>query len=239
MPFAEAELLALDSAGFQVTNALTLADGPTGTHSHLCKFACMDGNAYWTKGEPVQQGLAGELIAARLAAMLGAGPPGAIVNVSEETLPASGNPGCSTGLLIGSLDQNDMFAARDIRQAVTRAVKAKQKAPRNPVFRFEGLPVSGGDGGESNSSKGRFQGCLGVSRRFKFGPRRASAWLPVDPSGGQDRRSDRKLQPDRVKAPGDVAARPAERLRARGSGSRRQDKCLLRAHLGDGPTLRR
>jgi hypothetical protein len=112
MAFDDSELAALDKHGFTVVNALHHESGPTSTHSHPCKFVCMDGRTYWTKGEPVQQGLAVELIAARLAGLLGAGPSGAIINVSEAALPA--NPGCSTGLLFGSLDQNDMINARDL-----------------------------------------------------------------------------------------------------------------------------
>jgi len=122
MPFVEDDLAALDRAGFQAINALTLADGPTGTHSHPCKFVCMDVNTYWTKGEPVQQGLVVELIAARLADQLGVGPRGVIVNVSDEAIPAAGNPGCSTGLIFGSLDQNDMIPARDITKFIPSGI---------------------------------------------------------------------------------------------------------------------
>lgn len=105
---------ALDQSGYTVLEALTTAPLPgSTTFSRPNAFVCVDGRTYWVKAN-VQQGLVAELVAGRLAALVGAGPAARVIRVTPECDPGDGSVTHLVGVVVGSEDQPGMVNARDL-----------------------------------------------------------------------------------------------------------------------------
>ncbi len=118
MSLDPASVAALDGSGYVVLEALTPGTlRSASTHARPHTFVCIDGKTYWVKGN-AQQGLVAELIAGRLAAMVGAGPPARIVRVTPAVLPATGEAAHLEGIVVGSEDQPGTVNARDLEPFV-------------------------------------------------------------------------------------------------------------------------
>jgi len=87
--------------------------GPTQTHSRPAPLVCGDGQVYWCKGH-AQQGLVVELIAGRLAHLVGVGGPSVTVDVAAQLLPEDGSLGHLVGNVVGTRHREDMVNARDL-----------------------------------------------------------------------------------------------------------------------------
>jgi hypothetical protein len=79
------------------------------------KFLCSDAHLYWVKWQS-QHGLVTELIAGRLASLLGAGPKAEIINIPPGIFNLSGNDINFEGLVVGSQDIPNTENARYISQ---------------------------------------------------------------------------------------------------------------------------
>jgi hypothetical protein len=111
------DLDAHDQPGYQVVDALSHhgppPSNPAPTHASPHRFVCMDGGTYYAKAT-AQQGLAAELIASRLAARCGAGPPARVIRVHDESVPADGSADRFKGIIVGIEDRPDMVNLRDL-----------------------------------------------------------------------------------------------------------------------------
>lgn len=107
-------LEALDAQGYLVLEALTTTGlTPSSTYSRPNAFVCIDGRTYWVKSS-VQQGLVAELIAGRLADLVGAGPIARIVRVTPEAAPVGSGNDHLHGVVVGSHDQPATVNCRDL-----------------------------------------------------------------------------------------------------------------------------
>lgn len=110
----EAQLGAIDNAGYVVVDAITHVRGPTQGSSqtpHL--FVCTDGRGYWVKAG-AQEGLLAELIAGRLAAVVQAGPHARVIRVPPEALPSDGSASQLEGLVVGIENEEGTINAREL-----------------------------------------------------------------------------------------------------------------------------
>jgi hypothetical protein len=113
MSIDEDALAALDAKGYLVLDLLTPGGRRSGTYSASHTFIAVSGRTYWVKVS-AQQGLVAELVAGRLGARLGAGPPTHIVRVPAEAIPASGEGGHLVGVGVGSEDMPDTINTKDM-----------------------------------------------------------------------------------------------------------------------------
>ncbi len=74
MPITQELLESLDSHAYKVLQMIAHGGRKSGTLSDSNTFVGIDGKVYWVKAKS-QQGLVAELVAGRLAAALGVGPP--------------------------------------------------------------------------------------------------------------------------------------------------------------------
>jgi hypothetical protein len=99
MPIDEAKLRELDAIDQPLLIAIAATKNhPTGSLSKAVPFVCSDGKTYWLKRDS-QQGLAAELIAGRLAAYIGAGPPCRVVQLPSAAI----QPGVQASHLEGTV----------------------------------------------------------------------------------------------------------------------------------------
>ena len=107
-------LIHLDQTGYKVFDAVTTASLHVNpTFSRPNAFVCIDGKTYWVKGK-AQQGLVAELIAGRLASLVGAGPRAEVIRVMPEILPPDGSLNHLAGVVVGSLDQVGSVNSREL-----------------------------------------------------------------------------------------------------------------------------
>jgi hypothetical protein len=107
-----------DRAGYTVLEALTTASLENrprsfSSHSRPGAYACVDGKTYWLKGN-AQQGLVAELITGRLAAVVGAGPAGRIIRLTEAAMNPDGSEKHLLGIVVGSEDIPGTVNAREL-----------------------------------------------------------------------------------------------------------------------------
>ena len=129
----------MDREGYNVVDALTVAGEPTQTHSRPCAVICIDGSTYWVKGA-VQQGLVAELVAGRLAHLVGAGPSAKIIRVTPEACVGPIDLSHLHGVVVGSRDQPRMVNARDLAPLLANgqfAPGAVEAASRARVVTFQ------------------------------------------------------------------------------------------------------
>lgn len=84
-------------------------------------FVCSDHFTYWVKRD-AQRGLGVELIAGRLANMIGTGSVARAVFVPGEALPAAGTARDLLGLRVGFRDEPDMYATKHLDLFVQHGV---------------------------------------------------------------------------------------------------------------------
>ncbi len=113
MPITKELLENLDGRAYQVVQMITHGGRKSSTLSDSNTFVGIDGKVYWVKSKS-QQGLVAELVAGRLAAVLGVGPPTRIVHVPEEAIPASGEGTHLVGLGVGSEDMTGTVNTKDL-----------------------------------------------------------------------------------------------------------------------------
>jgi hypothetical protein len=120
MPITQELLENLDGHAYQVVQMITHDGRKSGTLSDSNTFVGIDGKVYWVKNKS-QQGLVAELVAGRLAAVLGVGPSTRIVHVPEEAIPASGDGKHLVGLGVGSEDMTGTINTKDLPRLLAPA----------------------------------------------------------------------------------------------------------------------
>lgn len=115
VPIDLATLARMDAQGYEELVALTDDNRQAATLSKAHTFICDDGRTYWLKGK-AQHGLVAELVAGRLAALVGAGPVARIVRVTSEALPADGSCEHLLGVIVGSEDEKAAVNSRELDQ---------------------------------------------------------------------------------------------------------------------------
>ncbi len=110
MPIDPQTIQTLDGRGYMVLDAITHAGRQGQGVSASNNFICIDGRTYWVKAT-AQQGLVAELIAARLARHVGAGPGAQIIRVPAEAAAPAPH---LAGVGVGILDEPDTTNARDL-----------------------------------------------------------------------------------------------------------------------------
>jgi hypothetical protein len=129
MPLDRADLDARDKQGYTVLDALSHIRGPQrGSLATPHLFTCADGHGYWVKAAS-QHGLLTELIAARLAARVGAGPDGSIIRVPKEALPSDGSLAHFEGVIVGSRNRDGAVNQRDLDLLGVTSLDPAQIAP--------------------------------------------------------------------------------------------------------------
>jgi hypothetical protein len=127
----EDALAALDARGYQVIDVLTHGGRKSATYSSSNSFIGIDSKTYWVKAS-AQQGLVAELVAGRVAAKVGAGPPTVIVRVPTEAIPQTGEGGHLVGVDVGSEDVPDTINTKDMAAIVgTGTFKPESIDPRS------------------------------------------------------------------------------------------------------------
>jgi hypothetical protein len=121
MPISPELLTNLDGHGYEVVEMITHDGRASGTLSDSNTFVGIDGKVYWVKAIS-QQGLVAELVAGRLAARLGVGPPTRIVHVPVEAIPSSGQGNHLVGLGVGSEDMAGTVNTKNLGQILGPAV---------------------------------------------------------------------------------------------------------------------
>ena len=121
MPITRELLENLDARAYSVVQMITHAGRKSGTLSDSNTFIGIDGKVYWVKNRS-QQGLVAELVAGRLAALLGIGPPTRIVHVPDEAIPSSGEGRHLVGLGVGSEDMVGTVNTKDLPQILGATV---------------------------------------------------------------------------------------------------------------------
>ena len=130
MPITQELLENLDGRGYQVIDVLTHGGRQSATFSNSNTFIGVDGKVYWVKIS-AQQGLVAELVAGRLAAVIGVGPPTKIVRVPAEAIPSGGEGGHLIGLGVGAADLPGTVNTKDLAPLLgTNAFRAESIDPR-------------------------------------------------------------------------------------------------------------
>lgn len=107
----------LDRRGYTVFDAITFDNRQSQTLSRTCVFVCSNGKSYWAKAAS-QQGLVAELICGRLANKLHSAPGVAVIRVTADARPPTGDCDHIDGVVFGSHDMPSAENARDIGQQV-------------------------------------------------------------------------------------------------------------------------